>query len=196
MRTALVGAALALGAARPETCAASNVSYRGMLNLGPWISSFEQTDGTHGVQFSSLIGPGLQLVNGIQVRSFFAEYVVTWNWAQHMTHSGNPKQRDAVYYSVAGGNVGYELPFAPVDLHVGLDYGNYKLSAGTNPRFGGLAPHLGATWYPWGVEHLASLGFKLEYRRFFGAYDDAGAIPDSIRTRADLWFLGAVFGFR
>jgi hypothetical protein len=136
---------------------------------------------------------GMEGFLGINFAGFFIEHTMAWYLPGYFITFGDPRTHDAVYFSVLGANAGIQLPFLPADFYVGLDYGDYRLSSGTNPRFGGLGLHVGTKFYftPGSV-----VGAVAEYRHHIATEDDSGALPRSISSSADLYFIGVVFGKR
>ena len=162
------------------------------LNLGGWSSRFEQSQGDQKSKVSTLLGPAVGIDLGIGLKWFFIEYSANWHIP---AYSAGPKARDASYYSLLGLNLGISPPVIPVEIYGGVEDGNYGLSGGANPDYDGVTLKAGAS-IAFIRTPVAAISVKAEYRRFFAMKDDAGDIPDGIKTRADLFFVGLAMSLR
>ena len=175
-----------------STMASTPVGVRFFANLGPWISKFEQSDGSRNVKVTTAASAAAQFQLGINVSLLFIEYNASWLAS---AYSASPKARDASYFSPLGANLGIALPVVPIEFYVGGEKGSYKLNGGINPSYSGLAAKAGLNllFGPPGTAH-ARIGIKAEFRRFFGSGDEAGSFPSGFTTRADTYFIGMTFG--
>lgn len=164
---------------------------RGIFSLGPWMSSFSQSDGSHEATVSSLLSLGVSGQLGIRASIFFAEWSGTWLVSPY---SGNPKARDASYFSLLGMNAGVAPPVLPLEPYIGVEKGEYKLNGGANPEFGGVTLKAGANFRLGASKDNAGVGVRAEYRRMFISSDDAGSLPDGFVTRSEIYYVGFTFG--
>ncbi len=193
LRIAGLGSALfAISSSATVRAEDLGISPRANLNMGLWRSHFDQSDDSgHSTDAWTLasLGTGLQL--GLNVWRAFIE----WNGTLFLP-SYTPPDRlaDGTYSSLLGVNLGFKVPVVPVEVFGGLESGGYGLSGGASPAYGGMTWKAGATvnlYLPGSSLHI---GLKGEYRQMTIGEDQAGALPDGIQTRSDLYYIGIVIG--
>lgn len=171
-----------------------SVGIRAGFALGPWISKFSQTDGTHEAKFVSAPSIGTGLTLGIQFAPIFIEYDLAWMIS---AYSQNPKSRDASYFSPLGFNLGLMLPILPLEPYVGVERASYKINGGVSPSFSGNILKLGLNLcFSVGGSDHGYVGLKGEFRRVFATGDERGDLPSTITTRADMYYIAMIFGYR
>lgn len=169
---------------------------RAFFGLGPWLSTFKQSDGAnHSTEMTSVPSLGIQTQIGLGLGLVFFEYNLSWLTPQHFYRDSQADSRDAVYWSLFGLNAGLALPFLPVEVSAGYELGNYRLSSGTNTRFGGSTVKGGVTVFLGGQGHGHS-GLRVEYKKFYGASDDSGRLPADVNVDASIIYIGLIVGIR
>jgi hypothetical protein len=177
----------------PARAAKDGAEARLRFGTGLWAGNFKQEDSFHESSMSSLASAGFQLQAGVNFQALFLEYNLSWFTPQFYYRSDGITSRDSAYYSFLGGNVGVSLPLLPLEIYTGVDQGNYRLSTGTNTRFGGLVPKLGVNLMV-GPSGGLRIGVRAEVHRFFGSSDDAGSLPSGLTVRSDMIYVGVIVG--
>mgnify|MGYP001593691547 CR=1 FL=1 len=160
---------------------------------GAWMSWFREGGGGVNAQTQSQIRPGMEFTAGLQVSFVIVEYVVTYlPWIRSSNAAG--RLGDAVYYSFLGGNVGFDIPFLPLEVYAGGDAGTYLFTSGTSNEFSGPVLRLGTNLF---IGDKTRIVLKAEYLRAFLLGDRGGWLPDGFSASADVVFvsLGFQFGF-
>jgi hypothetical protein len=178
----------------PASASSRREGFRYLINLGPWIGSLHQSDSNgHEVDVGSSIGLGLGIQAGANFGPAFLEYNAS------ILMPGNslrlreqpPGAKDADYMSWFGVNFGFIPPTVPIEPFVGLEWGSYGLSAGSQTDFEGKAVKVGVSFY-----FSDSFGLRGEYRKLFIAGDDTGFLPEGIEADASSYMISLTFGRR
>lgn len=169
--------------------------WKGGVDLGAWRSQFKQRAFGRQVSINTDPSVGLQLRARLQIASLFLEYAPFLYLAYLGGRSDSVGElNDVTYYSVFGLNIGFLLPILDIELYSGWSWSNFDFTFGNKTNFSGGEVKAG-TAIPVKSWEAATLRLIAEYRRHLIRFDDSGEIPKTIKTSANVYFVGLGFLF-
>jgi hypothetical protein len=167
------------------------------MAVGGWKAAYTQEGAGLKTSINSDTSFGLQFFVGGRIGLVFFEYTPQLYLSSLSSdpYHYNAKANDMNHFSVAAGNVGLVFPLGGIDLrpYVGGGWGTTGFNTGSSVDYTGLFARAGVILGFTG-DTLLLFGLKAEYQRSFLHVDEGGEVPSPYSTRADLVFVGLVFG--